>query len=76
MQREMEGRKGMSEYKMYIVLFPDHAMQPTRAKPQKRDFQKGSRLFEVDDNTPLIRLSEWYGLGFKSRFFKEIEDWE
>jgi hypothetical protein len=60
---------------IYIVLYPDATIIPTTVKPRKSDHQKGTRLFEVNFEIPLYRLSEWFGNGFVSKHFVEITKW-
>lgn len=49
--------------KVYIVLFKDGSMMPTRIKPEKGDYQKDARFFETDEKTTLSDISNWYWRG-------------
>ena len=48
---------------MYIALFKDNTMTPVAMHPEKKDFQKGTRFFDVVDTVTILELSRWYAQG-------------
>jgi hypothetical protein len=59
---------------IYIVLFKDGAISPFFDKPNKADFQEGTRLFVAEAHTPLFQILQWIRDGYaKNDWITETE---
>jgi hypothetical protein len=59
--------------KMLLVLYTDGTLSILAFRiPESKQFQKGARFFECDENLPLIEISEWYVKNFQHSKIKEI----
>jgi hypothetical protein len=57
----------------YIVLFDDGCLQIYNKKPNPEHFRSDARIWECDDDTTIIDISEWVGAGYRyTRKIKEI----
>ena len=62
---------------MYLLLYKDGTFSTWRVtKPEKRDYQKGTRCYQVDPSTTLEMISDWASYGYPDvAWAKEIKEW-
>lgn len=65
----------MKKQRMYIILFKDGSMMVWSRKPDSKDFQEGSRLFEMKDDLPIVYVGDWIGRGYERHDITEIKEW-
>lgn len=58
--------------KTYIVLFNDGCLHIYNPKPDKADFAKDARFFEVESQLPIELVGEWIARNYNYCKFKEI----
>lgn len=56
----------------YLVLYPDLVYHIWSRKPDPKEFQEGTRFWEVSYKTQIWEIMEWVLCGFIRHNFKEF----